>query len=125
MPYKNPEQQRQYQREWRAKRRADYFADKACVICDTTDRLELDHIDPSKKVAHSIWSWSDERRLAELAKCQVLCVTHHRQKTNAQLRSKAKHGERNRYRGGCRCTPCTEANTQYQAARRAAIRAAA
>lgn len=73
--------QRTYQREWRAQRRADWFADKACAVCGSTDRLELDHIDPSQKVSSALWSWAEERRLAELAKCQVLCHDHHVEKT--------------------------------------------
>lgn len=74
------EAKRKYQREWLANRRAEFFKDKQC-LCGSTDRLELDHIDPSKKITHNIWSWSTPRREAELAKCQVLCYTCHKAKS--------------------------------------------
>ena len=48
---------RDYQRQWVARRRAEFFAGKACVRCGSQERLELDHIDPKLKVAHQIWSW--------------------------------------------------------------------
>ena len=73
-----------YQREWVAKRRADFFKDKKCVQCGSTERLELDHIDRETKESHSIWSWSEVRRLAEIAKCQVLCHECHRLKTRKE-----------------------------------------
>lgn len=82
MPYADPAQQREYQRLWRQRRRAAYFADKACVVCGSTDNLELDHLDPTQKVSHKIWSWSEQRRLVELVKCQVLCRPCHAEKSN-------------------------------------------
>src|SRR5664280_3914716 len=33
MPYKDPEKQRQYQREWKAARRVEWFKGKVCVDC--------------------------------------------------------------------------------------------
>lgn len=75
------EQKREYQRRWLAQRRADFFADKKCVKCGSTDRMELDHIDPATKIANNIWSWTESRRLSEIAKCQVLCHDCHIIKT--------------------------------------------
>lgn len=83
MPYADPERQREYMREWYARRRAEWFEGKVCVDCGSTDRLELDHVDPATKVSHRIWSWSKARREAELAKCVVRCHDHHRAKTLA------------------------------------------
>lgn len=114
MPYSSKEQQREYMRKWVAKRRADFFADKSCVKCGSTDRMELDHIDPEQKVEHRIWSWSNERRKDELAKCQVLCEECHKDKTAGMVRGDFYwvHGWRNTYRDrGCRCRACTVANT--------------
>lgn len=54
MSYTNKEKQKEYVRQWIAKRRATWFADKICFLCGSTDRLELDHIDPRLKVANSI-----------------------------------------------------------------------
>src|SRR5262245_53788948 len=81
MPYKDKVKQRAYQAQWMRKRRADYLADKACVVCGSTEDLQIDHIDPSQKIDHRIWSWRKERREAELAKCEVLCHRHHIAKT--------------------------------------------
>jgi len=37
MPYKNKLLQREYQREWKAKRRAAFFAGKKCIHCGKKD----------------------------------------------------------------------------------------
>ena len=85
MPHKDPEvrkaYQKAYQRQWIAQRRADFFADKICVRCGSSEGLELDHIDPSTKISNNIWSWSQVRREAEIAKCQILCADCHTEKT--------------------------------------------
>ncbi len=77
----DPDAMRRYKREWIAARRAEFFKDKSCAVCGSTDDLELDHIDPTTKVTHNIWSYRAEIRQAELAKCQVLCRVHHDYKT--------------------------------------------
>ena len=51
------------------------------MICGSAEDLELDHLDPGKKVSHRIWSWSATRREAELLKCRVLCGSHHKEKS--------------------------------------------
>lgn len=84
MPYKNRDDLRAYQRAWKAARRTAWMADKKCATCGSTDRLEVDHIDPTQKVSHKIWSWRAERREAELAKCQVLCKRHHKAKSRKE-----------------------------------------
>ena len=56
-----------------------------CQECASTENLELDHIVPGYKVAHTVWSWTPARRAAELAKCQALCRTCHRRKTSAEM----------------------------------------
>jgi hypothetical protein len=71
------EYMQKYQREWIARRRAEWFKDKRCIDCGKTDNLEIDHRDPSQKVSHSIWSWSLERRDEEAAKCDVRCHACH------------------------------------------------
>jgi hypothetical protein len=88
------------------------MAGKSCVICGTTQDLEVDHIDPEMKVAHRIWSWAIPRRNAELAKCQVLCKAHHLEKTLAQ-RPTPEHGTISRYTSKihkCRRDLCKRAN---------------
>ncbi|AYD87555.1 HNH endonuclease [Mycobacterium phage Salacia] len=72
--------------------------------------LNLDHIDPTKKVSHNIWSWSQVRRDAEIAKCQVLCLPCHKDKTAADRKYKRLHGHVGTYdRWGCRCGLCKAA----------------
>jgi 5-methylcytosine-specific restriction endonuclease McrA len=93
MPYSNKEKQIAYQNTWIKKRRAEWLAANGpCVMCGSNDRLQVDHIDPSKKLTHRVWSWSETRRLQELAKCQVLCFSCHVLKTTEQ---NPRHGEHN------------------------------
>ena len=100
------QRKREYQRTWMRNRRAEYFNGKSCNHCGSSRELELDHVDPSKKVSHKIWSWSAERREAELAKCQVLCSDCHLEKTLSE-RPKPVHGSSAMYRHhGCKCDTC-------------------
>lgn len=92
MPYSNPEEQRLYQRQWYAARKAQWIAEHGpCVRCGSTEDLQVDHKDPSQKVNHRVWSWSAERREAELAKCQVLCRPCHVEKKD-HVRQGEQHG---------------------------------
>lgn len=113
MGYLDSTRQREYQRNWIARRRSEFFSDKQCVMCGGVEQLELDHIDPSEKTTHNIWSWSEPRRLSEIAKCQVLCRKCHKEKTYTVDLPKIRgytYGEhgRTRYRCGCRCEVCRE-----------------
>lgn len=63
-------------------RRIDWFHENGpCKECGSWENLELDHVNPEEKESHSIWSWREDRRLAELSKCQVLCYECHKIKT--------------------------------------------
>jgi hypothetical protein len=84
MPYADPEKHRKWQREWMARRRAEWIAAHGpCVDCRTWDDLQVDHVDASTKVTHRVWSWAKERREEELAKCTVRCAPCHEAKTTA------------------------------------------
>jgi len=107
MGYKDPEKQREYVRNWVARRRADYLATKSCVVCGGKRNLQIDHIDPNEKVSHRVWSWSEERRAKELAKCQILCSDCYKNKTRRDLGYKTGHGTMSEYTKGCRCAVCT------------------
>lgn len=107
MPYKNKNSQREYQRLWVLERRGEYLLDKKCVRCGASDNLEVHHKDPNTKISHRIWSWSRERRNAELRKCEVLCrdchIIHHKEVS----RERVKHGSITMYsKYGCRCESC-------------------
>ena len=111
MGYKDIEVQRKFQREWAANRKREFYIGKYCVRCGTTERLELDHIDRTKKISHNIWSWSKERRETEISKCQILCHTCHWEKTRDDLGWRLKHGTATAYKNyHCRCSDCMEAN---------------
>lgn len=87
------EEKRRYQREWFAKRRAEgieYLGGK-CVNCYSTENLQMDHKNPDEKIHHRIWSWSRDKRFAELDKCQLLCPSCHSEKTRRNG-ERGKHG---------------------------------
>jgi len=119
MPYKDREAKRRHAREWVRTRRAAWFADKRCAHCGSTERLELDHIDPTQKVSHRIWTWSRSRLAAETVKCQVLCENCHKVKTYGVPAASRPHGTLGRYKEGrCRCVACRKANADYEALHR-------
>lgn len=123
MGHKDIEAKREYQRRWMAQRRAEWFEGKSCVDCDSTEELELDHVDPTTKVDHRVWSWTRERREAELIKCVARCRDHHQRKTAEENRERnggSRHGTDARYsKYGCRCDPCRAARAEKKAATRA------
>lgn len=63
------------------RRRIWFEQNGPCRHCGATEKLELDHIDPEQKEHHALWSWTEKRRAAELAKCQALCHDCHQKKT--------------------------------------------
>ena len=111
MSFHSIERHNEYHREYKAARRAEWFAGKSCVECDSSEDLQADHIDPAGKsphikISHNVWSWSKEKREAELAKCQVLCESCHKKKTSEWWAAQRQHGAETLYRLGCRCDPC-------------------
>jgi hypothetical protein len=109
------EKKREHARKWIAKRRCDYFKDKKCAFCGSVEKLELHHLDPTKKEASAVWSWSEEHRNNELDKCIVLCETCHKIETARQLSKPLVHGTRNAYRKkGCRCQVCKDEIARLQ-----------
>jgi hypothetical protein len=117
MPYKDAASKRAYQRRWVARRRAIFFGPRKCAWCSSRERLELHHLDTSKKENHAIWSWGEKRREAEIAKCIVLCRPCH-QKAHAQARRVEAElrnpcGTWQAYKRGCKCLACRAANAEY------------
>lgn len=116
------EERRRYNREWVAGRRAAWIASRGgrCVQCGSSERLEIDHIDPKTKAFNpaNLWTRRREVRDAELAKCQVLCHDCHLDKTFGSV--ERGHGTRYAYReAGCRCPECRACNAAEARERRA------
>ena len=76
-----------YERVVKERRRKWFAENGPCVDCGTWDNLELDHVDPSTKVSHTVWSWGDAKRLEELEKCKARCHGCHLEKTKRDLRA--------------------------------------
>jgi 5-methylcytosine-specific restriction endonuclease McrA len=121
------DEKRAYNREWTAKRRAFYIVEMGgkCVECGSTEKLEVDHIDPATKLCNPtrLWSRTDEFIRAELAKCQLLCKSCHQKKTSAERIAdrNLQHGDYGMYKWyKCRCQPCKDANAARVRRQRAA-----
>jgi hypothetical protein len=97
--------------------------------CRLTEDLQFDHIDPKTKTMTiaKMWTASEERFQAELAKCQLLCGPHHLEKTLAERGQQAAPGTHGtvtayRYCGPPKCEACKaakRATPSYQQARAA------
>lgn len=108
MGYKDKERQKRYVRQWIAKRRSEFMADKRCLLCGSRDNLEVHHRDKSVKVDHKVWSWSREKRDTELKKCDVLCHSCHAMTHKPERVRPVVHGTRSGYKKGCRCDACRD-----------------
>lgn len=107
--YKDKAEQREYQKEWIRNRRDEWINDNGpCQTCGSDDRLEVDHVDRSKKLLSpaKLWSMSRDnpKRISELAKCQVLCFNCHKAKTSGELSKSCT--ERKVEQKGCKCDRC-------------------
>lgn len=104
-------------------RRLQWFLENGpCVVCGSSENLELDHIVPEEKVSHNIWSWSYEKRIEELNKCQVLCHQCHLKKTSEWRASfLVCDGVKtsNYYKYKCRCEQCRYAANSKRSEKRA------
>ena len=112
MPYANPIKKREYQCEWYASRRLkgiELLGGK-CAQCGATEDLEFDHIDPATKATHRVWSWSWVRINGELAKCQLLCVPCHFEKTRIFISTAGGMWatRKNHHKKGCGCKSCRD-----------------
>lgn len=115
MPYKNYQDHLDALQKRVQSRRKQWFIDNGpCRRCGSITDLQVDHIDPSKKISHRIWHWGDKRRLEELSKCQVLCVECHKKKTRKDF--EPPHGTHSRYTSRkCRCDLCRKAHAETNA----------
>lgn len=114
--------QRQYQLERYHRRRAEAIEllGGRCVICGTTENLEIDHIDWREKGfnLNRLWSVAIHRFLEELSKCQLLCDSHHKEKTSVDIFEQRglTHGKWwAAFHYKCQCDECLEfKQTFYQ-----------
>lgn len=109
-----------YHRDYYYKRRKrvyDYLGGK-CVLCGASEDLEIDHIDRAAKsfnVSERLSLTPDAR--AELDKCQLLCATHHREKTSRE-NSGFTHGTMYGWmKKRCNCSECSVARNAYNVSR--------
>lgn len=89
MPFKDPEKKREYQRQWKARRRQEWLdAFGPCAWCGGDEELQIDHVDRATKTYNptDVWSRKLEVRHRELLKCQVLCEPCHSLKTLREMR---------------------------------------
>lgn len=115
MTFKNKQEynnyMKSYMREKYHKRMSDAknLFGNSCYICDSSDSLEFDHIDPDTKTftIGKMWSASESKFLEELSKCQLLCKKCHVEKHKSQKEC----GTPQKYWLGCRCFSCTNANS--------------
>ena len=84
MPYADRDEKNRKQRERVARRKTEWVGGRGCAECGGVDRLELDHVNPSEKVSHRLWSWRESRREAELSKCRLLCFGCHLEKSRRE-----------------------------------------
>lgn len=116
MPYKDRAKQNAFNlRSMKARREAWLSENGPCVQCSSWLELQVHHRDKATKVSHNVWSWRQERRIEELAKCDVLCKKCHTELHALERRKE--HGSKG-YRRGCRCPICRaykSASSQHRA----------
>jgi hypothetical protein len=81
----------------------------ACVICGSTTDTQFDHIDPTTKSFTVTQGWSRATFWDEVAKCQLLCITHHKEKTKREAQAHLgtmAHGRWMYLKRKCRCDTC-------------------
>lgn len=115
MPYLSSKEASNANSERNQRRRDEWFSlNGPCKSCGSWDGLELDHVDPSKKFTHRIWGYCEEKRAAELIKCQPLCGSCHKIKTATYRAQLIKHGTDLAYRKfKCRCRDCRLAHAEW------------
>lgn len=116
MPQKDPDKRREFMRNWMKSRRDKYVQELGgkCAKCESTDRLEFDHIDRSTKKhkPSDLWGRKEENIREELAKCQLLCCACHKEKSTLESIIPKEHGTTSMYYTGCRCQPCKSARAE-------------
>jgi hypothetical protein len=121
--YKN---RKRHTEESRQKQKERYYVSKQeviaqlggkCAICGSTEKLEIDHINPEDKSFDVTTQVSHNKGLVaeEIKKCQLLCHPCHLEKTireRGQKIARGIHGSLSSYRY-CKCPFCTEVHSKY------------
>ena len=120
------EYMRNYMKDWYNRRHAEAITKLGgrCAKCGSTRRLEIDHKDPAtvdrrmRGGRGGMWTASEERFQAELAKCQLLCHDCHVAKTledRGFKAAKGTHGTLSAYQycGPPKCEECKAAKRAY------------
>lgn len=96
-----------------------------CEVCGTTENLEIDHIDRSKKEFDlaALFTQGKDRIQRELSKCQVLCQADHKRKTSREM--SVSHGEGLTGKKNCSCIPCKARKAEYMRNYRKKLRSGA
>lgn len=109
----------------RYRERREYAVKKLggkCVVCGSTENLEIDHINKKDKSFQITQRWSVPIDIydKELAKCQLLCHQHHKEKSDREKDwgkegyGPSDHGTLAFYKNrGCRCKLCKKAYSEH------------
>lgn len=86
-----------------------------CAVCNTTEKLELDHIDRTAKTFDigKLFSRGKARYLKELELCQLLCYDCHKEKTFEDAGYSEEHGKGLTGKRNCRCALCGPLKKRY------------
>jgi len=85
---------KQYRKDWFQRviqgRRRKWFEEHGpCVDCGSWENLEVDHVDRkvrgTSRYNHAIFTWSEQRREVELAKCVARCHDCHLKKSKREI----------------------------------------
>lgn len=105
-------------RYYQKRKQAIELLGSVCVDCGSTTELEVDHVDPSKKLVEigKIWSYSKDRFLSEITKCALRCKPCHQIKTSTFL--SVEHGGGLTGKKNCNCGKCRPLKLAYKRNRR-------
>jgi hypothetical protein len=120
MGFRDKEKQCDYQRQWMKRRREEWMENHPlCIRCGSSKNLVVHHVNPSEKIDHKVWSWSEDRRNKELEKCIVICAKCHNKEHHPRSNLDEVHGTVAGYRTHyCRCDQCRRANADYELQRK-------
>lgn len=106
----------EYRMAWYHKKRGEYFADKCCAECGSTDRLYLLNLDPHKTNddLRNIWSCKESIRQQLLANCTILCRDHWTRRRRPKEEEDRPHGDlRYALKSRCYCLWCGPVRKAY------------